>query len=337
MGWRPVIDLADEHGLAPALWSALRLDPTLPEDVATTLRRAHRSNVGRSLLLRRELTDVVGALGQRGVVVLLLKGGAYLASGTFGDIGIREMSDLDIAIRVADLDVAHEVMASAGYEFEPHPFALEHHDRRYAAPDAVAPVELHVAIGAPEVEAALPSQDVWRRSQVIEVGSAAARVPSAEDALVHNVLHAAVQDREHAFLGVPLRQLHTFVLAARAWEGSVDWATVEGQLRSAGLQAHWVGHMHLARRIFGGDGLPPVDAGAGTRIRTRARLLSFSLAWPTDVARNLWYALDPEYLEVRYGSIGSRRRLAAVRLRHLAGVLRRQRGEVVADVSSRRR
>ncbi len=289
------------------------------------------------MLLRRQLTDVVGALGQQGVEVLLLKGAAYLAPDVFGDIGIREMSDLDIAIRPADLDAAHEAMMGAGYAFSPHPFALEHHDRMYVAPDALAPVEVHVAIGAPEVEAALPSQDVWRRSRAIEVGATAARVPSVEDALVHNVLHAQVQDREHAYLGVPLRQLHTFVLAARAWHSTVDWATVEQRLGAAGHQAHWVGHVHLARRIFGDDALPGVDAGPAARLHTGACLLSFSLGWPTDVARNLHYALDPEYLEARYGNISSPPRLAAVRLRHLASVWRRQGGEVTADVTSRRR
>jgi hypothetical protein len=337
MGWKPVLDLAEEHGLGPALWSALREDSSVPDEVATSLRRAHRSNAGRSMLLRRQLVAVVGELAAAGVDVMLLKGAAYLASDTFGDIGIREMSDLDIAIHEEDLDAAHRAMARAGFEFAPLPYDLEHHDRRYASPDAVAPVELHVRIGAADVEAALPSQDMWRRSEAMAVGSAAARVPSKEDALIHNVLHAEVQDREHAFLGVPVRQLHTFALAARAWTGTVDWSSIETRMRATGHHAHWVGHVHLARLLFGGEGLPIVDPGSGERLRTRARLLSFSLGWPTDVARNLWYALDPEYLEVRYGPIGSRRRLAAVRLRHLAGVARRQRGEVLADVSSRRR
>jgi hypothetical protein len=326
-----------EHGLAPALWAALRPGRSLPADVATTLRQAHRSNTGRSILLRHQLEEVVHALAQGGVEVLLLKGAAYLAGDVFADVGIREMSDLDLVIKPEDLDAARSAMTAAGYSFVPHPFGLEHHDRAFTAPAAVALVELHVAIGSPEVDAALPSEEVWRRSRRIEIGTAVARVPSHEDALLHNVLHAQVQDHEHAFLGVPLRQLHTFVLLARAWGTEVDWPTVARRAHAAGFGPQWVGHVHLAGRIFGTDGLPGVDARPVTRAHTAACLLSFALGWPTDVARNLSYALDREYLDVRYGPIRSGPRLVAVRARHLAALLRRRRGAVMAEVTSRRR
>jgi hypothetical protein len=331
-----VLALAEEHSLAPALWVALRDGPTLPTDVAARLRRAHRSNVGRSLLLRRQLTEVVRALGAHGVDTLALKGAAYLAADVFA-AGAREMSDLDLVIRPADLEAADQALRGARYSFVPHPYGLVHHDRVYVAPDEVAPVEIHTAIGAPEVAAALPSLDVWARSQPIELGGTAVRVPSVEDALVHNVLHAQVQDRDFAYLGVPLRQLHTFVLAARAWAPRADWEAVERRLQAAGHLRHWAGHAHLARTIFGGDGLPAVDAAPAIRAHTRACLLSFALAWPTDAARNLGYALDREYLEVRYGTISSRRRLAVVRARHLAGVLRDRRAGALGDVSAPRR
>jgi hypothetical protein len=331
-----VLALAEEHSLAPALWVALRDGPALPADVAGRLRRAHRSNVGRELLLRRQLTEVAQALGAHGVDTLLLKGAAYLAAGDF-EAGAREMSDLDLVVRPADVEPADLAMRSAGYSFAPHPYGLVHHDRTYLARRGVAPVEIHTATGAPAVEAALPSLDVWARSRPIDLGDTVVRVPSAEDALAHNVLHAQVQDRDFAYLGVPLRQLHTFVLAARAWTPRVDWTAVEGRLAAAGHQRQWAGHAHLAGTIFGGEGLPAVEAGPAVRGHTRACLLSFALAWPTDAARNLGYALDREYLEVRYGSIRSRRRLATVRARHLVGVLRDRGGSVLGDVSAPRR
>jgi hypothetical protein len=331
-----VLALAEEHSLAPALWVALRDGPPLPAEVASRLRRAHRSNVGRELLLRRQLASVGEALGARGVDTLLLKGAAYLAADVF-DAGAREMSDLDVVVRPVDLEAADEAMRAAGYSFVPHPYGLVHHDRMYLHPDGVAPVELHTAMGDPEVEATLPSLEVWARSQPVELAGTAVRVPSPEDALAHNVLHAQVQDRDFAYLGVPLRQLHTFVAAARAWSPHVDWAVVERRLVAAGHRRHWTGHAHLAVTIFGADGLPAVAADRSIRAHTSACLVSFGLAWPTDAARNLGYALDREYLEVRYGASRSRWRLATVRVRHLARVLRARGAHVVGDVSAPRR
>lgn len=329
--------LAEEHGLGPALWGAVAANRAVPAGVADELRRSHRSNTGRSMVLRRELEAVVAALAARGVEVLALKGAGYLATSELGEVGIREMGDLDLAVRPRDVDAAQGALSDAGYTAVERPYGLVHHDLIYVSPHALAPVELHTAMGDPRVDACLPLEDVWARSRPVAMRGDVARIPSVEDSLVHNVLHAQVQDREHAYLGVPLRQLHTFVLGARAWTTAVDWATVDRRLTGMGHRPSWLAHLELARRIFGPDGLPDVALTWRTRAHTEAALSSFALAWPTDVARNLQYALDRQYLEARYGPLGSRRRLMSTRARHLLHVWRSDGAGALDQARSARR
>ena len=334
--WDAIVQLADDHGLAPALHAAWRSNDEVPPDVQDQLGARYRSNLGRTMRVRaqvRHLAHVFDAAGTEGV---LLKGAAYLVTETLADPAVRVMADIDILARPSDVGSMTEALCAAGYTHHPLPFGMEHHDIAFDSPAHPALLELHRAVGTPAVAAPLPIEDVWERSRPVHVDAVQLRVLDPEDAFVHHVLHAQVQERDHDFYGVPLRQLHTSMLLERAWSDRLDTTALVRRFERVGQRPALLGHVALVRRVFGVPFLADIEVPNRVRDRARMSIWSFGLGWPTHVARNLWWALDPEYLEARYGPAGSRSRRGVRAARHVAGTAVRLRGGIVRDTTSRR-
>ena len=327
--WHEVKALAREHGLLGALHRAA------PGDDEVTA--AHRRTAGRNLVARRQLRDIAAALAGAGVDVLVFKGSQYLVDGTVADLGSRTMADLDIAVPAQQRDAAAEVLGRLGYHAAPgDPFEHPHETLYLGPPGTVVPVELHVELGSPPIPAAVPAEAVWRRAVRLEAAGVEVRGLAIDDALVHHVLHAQVQDLNHAVAGLPLRQLHTFSLLARRPEP--PWSSVTATLEAAGFGAAWRSYVALGAWVFAVDAAVPGRDAWRAGIDRTAALASFGAGeWPSDVLRNLRFALGAEYLDATYGLGGDRRRLPAARVRHLWRTARTSgRGAVGAALHRRR-
>lgn len=310
--WQKAAEVALAEGLGGALWAAVRdLPPgVVPPATGAALRAAHRSALGRNLLLRRQLDEVLAVLAAAGVEPVPLKGALYLLDGTLPDLGVREMGDLDVAVAPEAFDRSVAALCRAGYRPAPgRPFA---HPHELPFTGGLAPVELHAVLGSPPIPAVVPLDAALSRA---ERRGNWARL-CADDVVAHHVLHTQVQDRNHAFFGLSLRQLHTAALVLRARGGELDWDALRNRFREAGLEPVLDAWLALCRDL-GGLAVPPPRIPA-SRWRARAVLGVAALGgWPTDVARNLSFALGRAYLDERYGHGGRPLKLALARCRHV--------------------
>ena len=307
--WRDIKAAAREHGLLGALHGAL---PGDDEVIA-----AHRSTLGRNLVARRQLRDVIAAFHDAHVDVLLFKGSQYLCDGTVTDLGSRSMADIDLAVPDDQVATASEVLLQLGYTAAPvRPFEFPHETPFVGPPGAVLPIELHVDLGSPPIPDVVPTDRAWAGAVPVDVDGVTVRALSIEDALVHHVLHAQVQDLNHAVAGLPVRQLHTFALLAR--RDDLPWGAVRDRLDDAGFGAAWRAYAALAKWVFGVDVPVPGSDGRRAQVDRALALASFAAGeWPSDVLRNLRFALGADYLDATYDLGGDRRRLPAARARHL--------------------
>ena len=154
-----------------------------PPGPRSILRERYLSNRGRTMLLRRQITDAVRRLDDAGVRAVLLKGGAYLAAEVFDDDAVREMSDIDILIRPTDLEAASTALIADGYRRHRRPYGLEQHDIVFTNPDRAAPIELHVELGTPDLARVLRADQIWTRTRVVEVDGTPLRVLGHEDSV----------------------------------------------------------------------------------------------------------------------------------------------------------
>jgi len=111
-----VLRAADRQGVAPLLHDWLRRHPDLapPKSSADRLYHAYWANHFRNRALLSELARLANAAAGAGVTFMPLKG-AILAVDYYPVPALRPMSDLDLLVRLEDLQAMGHVLSSLGY------------------------------------------------------------------------------------------------------------------------------------------------------------------------------------------------------------------------------
>jgi len=111
--WEALIRLAVEQGVAPLL--AVRTRPLrLPVAVRERLESIYTANSIRNLRLAAEESRISAALAAAGLRHWPLKGPG-LSERLYADIGVRQVSDLDLLVEPANLARADALLAGLGY------------------------------------------------------------------------------------------------------------------------------------------------------------------------------------------------------------------------------
>lgn len=289
--WPPLVSLAEEHLLLPALWAGLRRHAAV-DAVPAPLRRhlaervgdgsvvpvelaledLHDANAERNRALRAQAIEVVQLLRQVGIEPVLLKGAAWLVAGG-RDPGERVLRDLDLLVSEGSVDGAVEALRVAGYlPIGPDGDATVarsiawyreryHHYCPLVRAGSPAPVELHWALGTGAVDVALPAARVRRDAVVAGSEPSPMLTPSLRDHVLLLLLHAQVSDFGQRRAALPLRALHDLALVLRQHEEEIPWDGVGAELAAAGLAATGARFLAGAERLLGiHPSLPPAIA-----------------------------------------------------------------------------
>jgi hypothetical protein len=182
-----------------------------------------------------QLREILGALGQAGVVAIVLKG-PLLAAEYYPDPALRPFTDLDLLVRRQDRERALQVLSTLGYRHASPgrslPYELAHAPAVYllaASWPSALPVDLHWACithpggsGAAE----LPADELWSRAVPAASWGAMAHTLADEDVLLYLAAHFAV----HHTLAGPLWELD-LALVLRRHGARLDWDAVVDRAR----------------------------------------------------------------------------------------------------------
>jgi hypothetical protein len=201
--WDEFLRFAEHHGvLALAAYNLSKHACGLPEEARRPLQTAYDDNVRRSLWFAAELVRIVEHFARRQVRVIPYKG-PVLAQLAYGDVGLRNYSDLDLLIAPADFERAKQALAEIGYrpsqEFRP---AVERmwmrtgYERSFDGAAGKNLVELQwallpyfYAVDLSSVEFRI--EDLLARAKHVELCGAGVPCLSPEDSLIALCLHAA--------------------------------------------------------------------------------------------------------------------------------------------------
>jgi hypothetical protein len=116
LDWQELRDSAGAHGLLPLLYYRLReLDAgPIPVPIMGHLEAAYYANGLYNMWLQEELRRVVRALRQEGLEIIVLKGGA-LCRTAYANLALRTMSDLDLLVRLEDMEHVGRVLEAIGF------------------------------------------------------------------------------------------------------------------------------------------------------------------------------------------------------------------------------
>jgi ubiquinone/menaquinone biosynthesis C-methylase UbiE len=111
-----VVRWALAHGVTPLVQRALEATDAdlVPAEIRASLRSHDARNHARNLELVDELVGILEDLEQKGIPALPFKGPA-LAQLAYGALDLRLAGDLDLLVKVEDLDDVNAVLAVRGY------------------------------------------------------------------------------------------------------------------------------------------------------------------------------------------------------------------------------
>ena len=125
LDWTEYIRLVDRHRIPAISWAALKRVPALeiPEPAKQELQK--RSDACRMQAIRHSLilAEVLKGFNRAEIPVMVLKG-PLLSLELYGDVGLRQARDLDLAVTLEDLSKTQACLESMGWRLDSTWFPL---------------------------------------------------------------------------------------------------------------------------------------------------------------------------------------------------------------------
>lgn len=270
--WDYLIRLAERHRVVPALSGRLAaFAGEVPEQHVAGLRRRARSVSFTNLALTGKLLRLLALLRERDIPAIPYKGPA-LAQSAYGDIGLRQFTDLDILVRKRDVYRIKELLVSDGcrpaWLLTPAQEAavLSHYyEYPFLCNDTGMLVEIHWEFAERFFSFGFDLDQIWERSETVEIQGRTVPTLSPEDSLLVLCAHGS----KH-FWGRLSWVCDVAQTVSRRQD--LDWEALTGRSRALGLRrVLWLG-LFLASELLGAE--LPAEVGKQVRSEPRIRALA---------------------------------------------------------------
>ena len=281
LDWPLLIQTALQHGVMPLLYQHLRtIGPeAIPTTILQQLREHFHANTGHNLRLTGELLRVLQLLVTHGLPALAYKG-PVLAVSVYGNLALRQCSDVDLLVhqrdyrRVQQLLIAHGYQLTMDLDWES---CLVHDTRRVA-------VDLHLGIVPHLFHVPLDFERVWTHRQPICLAGTIVSTLAPEDLLIVLCVQVAKDmwcdlNKQRKSRNSGLLKICDIAELLRSSQ-DMDWGRVLADARRLGVQRILSFGLRVARELLGAS-LPRAlqstmeahPAISGLVAHTRAQLL----------------------------------------------------------------
>ncbi|MEP7344961.1 MAG: nucleotidyltransferase family protein [Gemmatimonadaceae bacterium] len=255
MDWGKMSWLTDWERGTGVVWRRLQsvAPSAIPEDHALSWERLAMVADFHSLYLQERFLEIVRALVDAGVEVILLKGAA-LAFSAYGGFKERPMGDVDILVEPAQAQLAWDVATSLGWSWDRNAYPEVSYRGHHHLPPLTdtrgvgAKLELHTALSVFGHPFALGYDAVRRSSRGLRVADRDVQALDDNHQVVHLGVHLAWSHMLSFGAWRTFRDLNAVVGAGR-----VDWDTVAQAARTHGASSCCYWTLRLARSLSGID------------------------------------------------------------------------------------
>jgi Uncharacterised nucleotidyltransferase len=296
LNWEVLLESANRHGISPLLYWHLReqISQTANSAPMQLLRARFEKNAYRNLFLTGELLKVLDAFKDGDIRVLAYKGPVQAAL-LYGNLALREMSDLDLLIEPATFPTARKLLLGLGFRpaltLTPKQEASRLRsdcEYEFVGADGTVCLDLHWNIAPPHMGQRFYFDDLWEHRATLFLGGRRLATFSAEDLVVILAVHGGKHLWER------LCWLSDFTKCLQA--SNLDWAVLRTRARAARAERMLWLALLLAQGVMGVQ-LPAqlsTAVNADMALRDIAARLERNLFRPelnveTEVAR--WLAL----------------------------------------------
>jgi len=197
--WTAFITSTGRHAVLPLVYRTLRANfsDAIPEQVLNCLRIQYATNIGRNIILAKELLRIVDLLETDGVSSIPIKGPS-LAVAAYGDLALRSFDDLDLLVSRRDVERVRSALTAKGYsptlelprEEEPR-FLRFHFERAFWHQERAILLEIHWALDYPYYSFTAAAEDIWGRCETILLEGKPIISLAPEDLLLYLCAHGA--------------------------------------------------------------------------------------------------------------------------------------------------
>jgi hypothetical protein len=289
--WSEILETAANHCLVPLVSKRLLefSGDALPGLWRDRFRHEFVATAHRNLLMSGELVRILRALEHSGIHAVPFKGPA-LAQRAYGDLALRQFSDLDIVLPHSQISEAHAALENLNYRSESSAAAIAQNriPGQYAYRSAARAIliELHTE----KTMRYLPVPLDWRaldgRMETVLLGGQPLLTFSAEDTMMLLCVHGS----KHFW--TRLAWICDIAQLVESREG-FDWSRAETIAHKMRCYRMWLLGLALAQDVFAAE-LPDVISG---KIRRETRVIEMS------------QRVQAEYLLSGESAIGARERV----------------------------
>ncbi|HEX5734968.1 MAG TPA: nucleotidyltransferase family protein [Blastocatellia bacterium] len=255
--WDYLVRAATHHSLLPLLHS--HLSAICPDDIpgaaSNRLKEHSQNNSRNSLLLTGELIKLQRLFQSQDIPMVPFKG-PILAACFYGDVGLRQFSDLDLLVRKQDVFKARDILISAQYlpryrlgATQRAAMVEQKCEEPFDRDDNAATVDLHWAVIPTRFSFAPDIASIWQGLERVSLSGCEFLTVAPEDLIMLICIHGAKHAWERLGWICDLAEL----IRARR---SLDWnSVIETGRRSGGQRILSLG-LFLASDLLDAP-LPP--------------------------------------------------------------------------------
>lgn len=233
--WPQLLRLAEHHGVTPLVYQTLRRIPEgIPAETLEDLKQRYEHNARRNLKFTAELIRILDCLDTHGIAAIPYKG-PVLAETVYGDLTLRELSDLDILVRPASVPRVKVALKDLGYSLntpftpaEERAYLKSGYEFVFDGPAGRNLLEIQFAIVPRFYAVDFDLEGFFERALPASAGGSAVKTLCPEDMLLVLCVHAA----KHAWI----RLCWLRDIAGVVQSQPLHWDLVNRQARELGIE-----------------------------------------------------------------------------------------------------
>lgn len=194
--WEYLAKTAIEGGIGPLIFKKLPLlenAKLVPEPTRKNLHHSYLKTLTRSLVLYEHFQNISQTLSSENIPAIALKG-IYLSESLYKDIGLRQLSDIDLLVKEGDGQKCLEILSELGYK--PHNLKKSNFFEVNTETVHFAPmvlngvfVETHVKLHKKSESYHVDIKELWNNALRTEIKNSPIYVMDDDHLLIHICIH----------------------------------------------------------------------------------------------------------------------------------------------------
>lgn len=219
------------NSLGPQLHSNLssvKNNHLIPEETLHMFKQTYLMLLRRNMVIYEHFRNAVRAFSENGISVIGLKG-IFLAEKIYNDIGLRQLSDIDLLVQKEDVLKCRDILSGMGYLAsvrKKSTFIQSIHDIKHLPPLVMngVSIELHTKVNTDSFDFKINIEDFWLRAINTTIADTATLQLNPVDMIIHLCVHL---DTHFKSGNVRFYYICDIAAVVNHYQNSMDWQLLE--------------------------------------------------------------------------------------------------------------